>query len=128
MVLSAYIEPPAPAFESAAASLTLAVPAQSEAERYAPLTWSVLRSQSGEESRTWTAEVRLRLSADGAAPGRASILLMALDQDDEVVGYAEWEPTQPMKPGDSATAKMTVYSLGPPIERIEIAAEAVASP
>jgi hypothetical protein len=45
-----------------------------------------------------------------------------------VIGYAKWEDDAATRPGERSEAMLTVFSLGPAIERIDVLAEAMPAP
>jgi LysM repeat protein len=125
MVLSTYLPPPVPDHDGAAAVLTMAVPAQQAETRYAPVEWSVARSEPSGDRLSWDAEVEIRLPRDTENRGRVAVAVLALDDQGHAIGFVKWEPDEPLRPGQQAKASLTVFSLGPPIDRIEVLVEAL---
>jgi LysM repeat protein len=128
MVLATYLPPPVPEFSRAVAALTMGVPVQKAESRYASLDWSATRSQPSADRLSWEANVSLRLPADSATTWRVAVGLLAFDDQGQVIGFAKWEPADALRPGEQAEGILTVYSLGPRIERVEVMAEALAAP
>ncbi len=63
------------------------------------------------------------------APGERStseiwLVTVAYDPAGQIVGYSRWEWTGSLQPGNSLPFLTTVYSLGPPIDHVEVLAEA----
>lgn len=125
MVLAAYLPPPVAEYERAAVVLTMAVPVQQAKSRYAELDWSVIRSQPGADRLSWEAEVEVRLPADSANLWRVALAVLAFDDQGDVIGYAKWEAEESLRPGGQAEVTLTVFSLGPAIDRIDVLAEAM---
>jgi len=128
MVLATYLTPPVPAFTRVVAALTMAVPVQQIDSRYATLDWSAARSQPSADRQSWDASVNIRLPADSATTWRVAVALLAFDDQGQVIGFAKWEPADALRPGEQVEADLTVYSLGPTIEHVEVMAEALAAP
>ncbi len=128
MVLATYLSPPVPEYSRVAAVLTMGVPVQQAESRYASLDWSTTRSQPNADRLSWVASVSLRMPADSATTWQVAVALLAFDDRGQVIGFAKWEPADELRPGEQAEADLTVYSLGPPIEHVEVMAEALAAP
>jgi LysM repeat protein len=128
MVLSAYLTPPVPEFSRAVAALTMGVPVHQAESRYASLDWSITRTQPSVDHLSWEVAVSARVPADSATLWRLAIGLLALDDQGQVIGFAKWEPVDAMRPGEQVHSNLTVFSLGPTIDRVEVLAEALAAP
>ena len=57
-----------------------------------------------------------------------SLLLIGYGDEGEIVGYRKWTPEAPIAPGDVVAFTLSVFSLGPPITRVELLSEALAIP
>jgi LysM repeat protein len=125
MVLATYLAPPVPEFTRVVAALTMAVPVQAAETRYASLDWSVTHTQPSADQLSWEVTVRIRVPADSAALWRLGVGLLALDGQGQVVGFTKWEPVDAMRPGEQVEGNLTVFSLGPRIDRVEVLAEAL---
>jgi LysM repeat protein len=128
MVLAAFVPAPAPDFASAVAALTMAVPVQDAERRYSPLEWSLRSSLAGPDRRSWTAEIEFGLPAETEGAPRVAFAMLAFGAHDDVVGFTKWEPDGQPVPGARTTVRLSVYSLGPEIERVEVLGEALAVP
>ena len=128
MVLAAFVPAPVPDFASAASALTMAVPVQDADRRYPEIDWSVRSSLAAPDHRSWTVEVELGLPADGPGTPRVAFAVLAVGARDEIVGFTKWEPETPLVPGARTTVRLSVYSLGPAIERVDVLGEALAVP
>jgi LysM repeat protein len=127
MVLAGFQPGPMPAFFALASALTMAVPVHDAAQRYPALEWSLVRSQPAADRRSWQAEIEVALPAEVVGTPRVTLALLALDAQGEVIGFTQWERQPALLPGERAVARLSVYSLGPAIERVEILAEALSS-
>ncbi len=128
MVLAVYLSPPVPEFSRAVAALTMAVPVQEAAARYASLDWSITRTQPSADQVSWEVAVSVKVPANSATLWQLAIGLLALDDQGQVIGFAKWEPIDALRPGEQVEGNLTVFSLGPTIDRVEVLAEALAAP
>ncbi len=81
------------------------------------------RDERQENGLSWRVEGSLSLPLDAAFPNRTLLMAVALDDRHRVVGYVLWEPLVGLAPGETALFAVRVFSLGPPIARIELQAE-----
>ena len=72
---------------------------------------------------SWLAGGTIQAAADLPAENRTLILLTAFDDADQIVGYAVWEATPALKPGEVRDFAVRVFSLGPEIARVELMGE-----
>jgi len=88
----------------------------------------VLRSADSLQGggRSWLTSGTIEVPADVPVPNRTLLLATAFDDADRVVGYAVWEAEPPMQAGEVRTFTLRVFSLGPPIARVEILSESYA--
>jgi LysM repeat protein len=95
-----------------------------DVERYANLDLQVTDSEPSLFRKRWrlggTITVPEGVEADEI---RAGVLVMALDENDRVVGFTKWEPETMLRPGQRSPFDITVFSLGPEIERVETQSE-----
>ena len=128
MVMAAFVPAPVPDFAAAVSALTMAVPVQDADRRYLALDWSARNSQAAPDRRSWTAEIQFGLPAEVQGAPRVAFAMLGLDAHDEIVGFTKWEPDAPPIPGRQTTVRLSVYSLGPAIVRVEVLGEALAAP
>jgi LysM repeat protein len=123
--LSAFFAPPVPEFSVAQASLTSAVSAAGVETRYAAVQVALDRSEPGRAAATWIAAGEVRV--EGEDPGQGwtvALTLLALDDLGRPAGL-----TKSLVQADPAAGfELTVASLGPPIARVELLAEAPIPP
>lgn len=84
------------------------------------------RDERQENGLSWRVEGSLGLPVDAAFPNRTLLMVVALDDRDRVVGFAVWEPAVDLAPGETIPFTVRVFSLGPPIARLELLAESFA--
>ena len=83
---------------------------------------TVLVSNNGSSAST---KVTLQVSEENEfGIDGASILISALDLDGSIVGYRKVELIDRLEVGESIEFELEVFSAGPPIDRVEILAEA----
>jgi LysM repeat protein len=124
-VLSAFFPAPAPAAERVVAELVSSVPVGDPSGRYAAVIVERAIQEPAEDRLSWRVRGELQLSPEAAGAGtQASVVLLALDSLGEVVGFAKWESLAGLVGGAQVPYDLVVFSLGPPIERVEILAEA----
>jgi len=122
LLLAAYFAPPVPEFDVAQARLTSAVSAAALEERYAPVEVSLDRSTPGPEAASWTVSGEVTLTEGGE--GQVAVTLLALDGRGRPVGLTKLQ----VQANPTATFELAVSSLGPPIARVELQAEAPIPP
>jgi hypothetical protein len=55
---------------------------------------------------------------------RCWLVAVAYDAGGQITGYRRWEASEPLQPGSSAPFEIILYSLGAPIERVDVQLEA----
>jgi len=100
-------------------------PAQSVDERY--IAYELFRDidEPAEDFKSWRIAGRL-LSKDveGRSAARATILIVALDQRDLIIGFRKIKIVNRIEAGETVNFNAEVFSLGPEIKNVEIYAEA----
>lgn len=120
--------PPAPRAAGAVLSLVGAV-AGREDGRALPVAVTRLEHQPAPDRRAWTVTGTLELGqGTGRAAARARLVLTALDELGDPVGYRVLDLEGGLEPGQAVEFTLTVYSLGPRIERVLALPEALAAP
>jgi LysM repeat protein len=125
--LAAYFAPPAPSHTQVVATLLSAVDGGEASAEILPIVLARAAHTPGADGLSWS--VRGSLSLAQEAPtraGRAVLLLVAFAADGRPVGFAQWEADESLDPGEEASFEITVYSLGPTIDHVELLAEAMA--
>ena len=111
---------------SPVASVRSAIPANELESRYRQplLVRSTDVLQPGGAS--WLVGGTLTIPEDAPALNRTLVLATAFGSADQVVGFAVWEPAEGVFPGESAPFELRVFTLGPPITRVDLTAESYA--
>jgi LysM repeat protein len=111
-------------FVAAQARLQSAVVYEKESYPYADMELTVQRDERSTLGKRWLLAGRLAVPDDAQASDvRASVLLIAFDERDQVVGYSKWEAKELLEAGEAETFELTVFSAGPSIERVETRTE-----
>lgn len=122
--LAAWFAPPAPRAFSATVLLLSAMPAGSSI-RVVPLRVEPGARQAAHDHLSWTVTGELSFDASAAGPAsRVTVVAVAYDESGSVVGFAVRDWAEALDPGASRPFAITVYSLGPEIQRVEVLAEA----
>jgi LysM repeat protein len=125
--LSAYFAPPAPAEAMPRFSLLSAVASTSGEERYLPTELSDIETDPEGSATSWQVGGTLAVELPKEEVSfQVSLLIMALDGDGGIVGFTKWEPVDEDSP--PYTFSLTVFSLGPAIDSVELLAEVVVLP
>lgn len=129
MPLAAFFPDPPSDYVNAIATQLSAVQVGEEIIRYTDLMVEKTISERGSDGHRWRVqgEATLPVSFQGSA-ARINVLLLALDATQEVVGYSKWEAETTLELGGSVDFDITVFSLGPIIDHIDILAEAQVIP
>jgi len=101
-----------------------AFPARTVEERY--ISFEVFRDvdEPSDDFTSWRIAGRLvSKDAEGRSATRAAILIVALDDGDQIIGFRKLKLSSVIGAGDEVLFETEVFSLGPAIERIEIYAE-----
>jgi LysM repeat protein len=108
----------------AAAALTSAVPARSEAEARLAVAAEVTQVEPRPGGRTWRVEGALRVTGgDEGQVVLVRLLLVALDGLEEAVGFRVWEGELTLGVDPPAAFDLEVYSLGPEVAAVRAVAE-----
>lgn len=118
---------PAPSTGSYNVETTLlsALPAAQTADRYAEVVLTEDERRSSEAKTSWTVSgTAMVASPEGTEVRRLVVLAMGLDSRNVTVGFAEAEIDPGSPPGSPTPYNLRIFSLGPPIERVQVVAEA----
>jgi LysM repeat protein len=129
MPLAVFFQDPPVEWIVASANLLSAVQAKEIETRYSDLEINQILNESSPDGHRWQVQGEVGLPITVSFPAaRIKILLMAFDEDEEIVGFSLWEPEVEVVPGDLQSFDLVVFSLGPVIHHVEIMAEAQLSP
>ena len=129
MPLAAYFsDPPSDPFLPAVELLS-AVLVSDASNRYLQVELTETRRESKQNGMQWDVHGEAVVSDLESVEGALlSLLLIGYGDEGEIVGYRKWTPEAPIAPGDIVAFNLSVFSLGPPITRVELLSEALAIP
>ena len=121
--LIAYFPPPNPAEFQPRADLISVIPMPADTERYLN---PIIKNQIIEISdlglqAVVSGEVSIQENKPAA---QIWIIAVAYNQEGNPVGYRKWESINPLLKGENLSFEFKVYSLGPPIDYVELLIEA----
>lgn len=119
MPVIAYFKPPAPAPAVARFELLSAVESEMDGDRYVPVELGALELNPADDRSYWEVVVSLTVEEGG----QAALVAIGFDREGQAVGYTKW--TAPSESEGPFEIDLTVYSLGPPIEEVQVMAEAL---
>lgn len=127
--LAAYFPPPAPSFAIAQMEMRSGVPLSEGDERYVDVEIVRPVATPGPDSKSYGVTGRLAVT-EGSDPANArlAVLAMGLDSAGKVVGYTRWEEVVEIAEGAEVPFEVTVISLGPVIEKVDLLAEGLRLP
>ncbi len=127
--LAAYFsDPPSDPFFPIAQLLS-AVLVADPSKRYLPVEVTETKRESMQNGMRWDVQGEAVISGEESVQGaQLSLLLIGFGDDGEMVGYRKWTPKAPVAPRDVVAFNFNVFSLGPPIARVELLSEALAIP
>jgi LysM repeat protein len=95
-------------------------------ERYLPMEWILETNEGENDLRAWRIAGRLHLlGEDERHTVRISILGVALDEAGHIIGFRQIKIETELESADELPFEMEIFSLGPPIDHVEILAEAM---
>jgi len=105
------------------ANLLTSFPVTQEGDRYLKLTVEVEKVdiQNPTQARLYGL---LSLAKKSQPANRIWLVGMAYDAEGEVVGLRKWEAANNLEPGKSMPFEMTIFSIGPAIEKVDVLVEA----
>lgn len=125
--LGARFQIPARDIAQAKAQVVRAFAAQGSEIRYAPIEVAISMNEPESGGRAWHVTGSLRVGGE-AAQGASRLVLQAIGMDGEgqTVGNAVWQHDGEIQPGEEIGFSLRVYSLGAPIEAVEVIAQGLA--
>jgi LysM repeat protein len=121
--LTTFFEPPLPSWSEVQVRLSTSLESKVEDNRYLPTLVQNLQSQIAENGLSAVVGGTVSLQNAEESANKIWVAVVAYDADDHVVGVRRWEGGQ-LETGGSITFYTWIYSLGPPITRVEALAEA----
>lgn len=122
--LSIYFSPPLPDTYTPRAELVSALPVVGGEGRYLPAKLKIESEVIELDGMQATIQGDVSLPKRSSPANQTWIAVVAYDTNGEVVGVRKWEAKSALEPSGSLPFVITVYSLGPPIERVEVLVEA----
>ena len=112
-----------------AVELLSAVLVADPSKRYLPVEIIETKRESMQAGMRWDVGGEAVVSELATVQGaQLGLLLIGFGDEGEIVGYRKWAPDAPIAPGDKVAFAISVFSLGPPIARVELLSEALAIP
>jgi len=111
---------------SVAAVVLAVIPARQVEGRYFEAHIERGTEERQEGGRSWLVAGTIEAPAEAPELNRTVILLTAFDDQDQVVGFTEWEADPALKPGETRDFALRVFSLGPEIARVALSSESYA--
>ncbi|MEJ2757289.1 MAG: LysM peptidoglycan-binding domain-containing protein [Anaerolineales bacterium] len=128
LALAAYFPPPVGDWTEAQGQLLSAAQANQVDTRYLPVTLGEMQTLPlTEDGLGMTVSGSVQLPAD-ASVEYVWVLATAYDADGAVVGVRRWEANPEQIAGGEGSFSLEIYSMGKPIERVDMLAESRAVP
>ena len=122
--LAAHFPPPLAGEVQVVAQITSALPASAAAEHYPRIQVSSPQIEIAADRLSAQARGKVELAAEQGEPTLLILLAVAYDGNGGVVGLRRLDSQAPPRAGQPVDFQIQVYSLGSPIERVEVFAEA----
>lgn len=106
------------------ASLLTSLPVTQEDDRYLKLAVEVEQVEIAPSGQQATLHGLLNLAKNSQPANRIWLAVVAYNDKGEVVGLRKWEAANNLEPGKKMSFEMTVFSMGPAIDRVDVLAEA----
>jgi hypothetical protein len=106
-----------------------AVNAPTSEMRYTDVTLTLSSSEPGSDRLSWRVQGEIDIGPeDPEQLAFVRFLVVAYDSGGEIIGYRKWESPIEEAAGETRSFDVMVFSLGPPIERIDFLTEAMLVP
>jgi LysM repeat protein len=125
--ITAFFEPPVPPWQLAQGQLQSVVAANQFSERYISGSFEGLNISISQEGLQAGISGMLRLTTE-QLPEYVWVLAVAYDSEDAVVGVRRWEASEDQLAENTPAFSFQVYSLGRPIDHVDMLFEARALP
>ncbi|MBN2386859.1 MAG: LysM peptidoglycan-binding domain-containing protein [Anaerolineales bacterium] len=122
--LAAYFPPPVPAEARLRVQLLTVIRLLPGDMRYLPAVIQNSRVEVAWSGQTAQASGQVLLTVPGDIATTAWVLAVAYDAAGNVVSLRRWESTSPLTGGTATLFELTLSSVGPPIDRVELLVEA----
>ncbi|UCF61818.1 MAG: LysM peptidoglycan-binding domain-containing protein [Anaerolineaceae bacterium] len=125
MPLAVFFSDPPAEWIVASANLLSAVEAKEVGSRYSDLDIMQILNEPSPDGLRWQVQGEVGLPIGASIPNaRIRMLLIAFDEEEEIIGFSFWESDAEVEPGDMQGFNLVVFSLGPVIHHVEVMAEA----
>ncbi|MBW6465970.1 MAG: LysM peptidoglycan-binding domain-containing protein [Brevefilum sp.] len=122
--LIAYFQPPIPAAFTVSARVDFLLPVMPGNQRYLPVSMQDQLIKLGQDGQMATVSGWLTLAANQPATRYLWVNATAFDQDGHVVAVRRWDSPNQLSAGERIPFEVFLYSLGGPIDRVELLVEA----
>jgi LysM repeat protein len=122
--LIAYFQPPLPADRTASVEQNFSLPVMPDDQRYLSLTLDEQPLDLSEGGLAATASGTVSLSADQADAEYVWISATAFDAAGHIVAVRRWDSTLELVAGGTLDFEIMLYSMGGPIDHVDLLAEA----
>ncbi len=122
--LIAYFQPPLPAILTASAEIDFSLPVMPGDQRYLDLVIKEQDLKKSADGLVATAAGTISLSRDQIDAQYVWLCATALDSQGHILAVRRWENDLDLLAGGEISFAVTLYSMGGPIDRVDLAAEA----
>jgi len=123
--VTVFFPAPVPPNAGVEARLQSALPLPENDRRYLPVEFGASGSQQiSQDLRSAQVGGDIHLAPGSGPAAEIWVLAVAYDAGGEVIGVRKWESPGPLETGAALPFELEVYSLGPPISRVETYVEA----
>ncbi len=122
--LVAYFPAPAPKATTGEAAVVSVLPVNPANPRYLSAQVTVITSPIAEDGMSARVTGNVSLQSGDSPARQVWVAVLAYGRNGQPVGVRKWEEAAGLEPGDTLSFDITVYSLGPKIDRLDILAEA----
>ncbi len=120
----AYFNPPLPRKFNVSAQVDVLLPVPEDDDRYLSIIISNQQINYAEDDLSAQLSGQVSLAAGLPTAKSVWVLAVAFDSEGRVIAIRRWEAQSSLLPGRSQTFQINIYSLGAPIDHIELVAEA----
>jgi len=122
--LIAYFQPPTPEAYTVTAKVDFLLPVMPDDQRYLPVEIEEQTINLNADDRIASVSGMLTLPVNQPAARYVWLNATAFDQDGRVLAVRRWDSQDPLTPGESIPFSTFLYSLGGPIDRVDLLVEA----
>jgi LysM repeat protein len=122
--LVAFFSPPAPKDVQPHIQLLTALPIAQREERYKQVDQSIGEVIISDRGISATVRGEISIPIEDDRPDTVWLTGVAYTSSEEVAGFRKWEADIPSDPGERTPFEITIFSLGPQIQRVEVYVEA----